>query len=176
MKKLFSLMFTVVVLFTVLKAQETFATEKYGNTLNIGLGLGIGNYGYQSNSIPVIHFNYEFDVAPTFTLAPFISVYSYKDNYYHETVIPIGVKGFYYFDQLVNAGSNWDFYLAGSLGAAIKKTTWDNGYNAQTTVYRGPGSLYLDFSIGTEYHFNRQIGAFIDLSGGISTIGISIHH
>jgi hypothetical protein len=37
----------------------------------------------------------------------------YNNNYYyHETIIPIGVKGTYYFDQIFNANSDWDFYMA----------------------------------------------------------------
>ena len=147
--------------------------EKYGNTFNIGLGLGY--YGYVHQSIPVIHANYEFDVAGNFTLAPFITVFSYRDNYYRQSVVPVGVKGSYYFDQLVDADSKWDFYLAGSLGFAIRSTTWDNGYNGQTNNDVGAGPLYLDLHIGTEYHFNRKLGAFLDLSTGVSTIGLSIH-
>ena len=175
MKKLIAFIIVVLFLSSSIHAQYTGSSEKYGNTLNIGLGLGIGNYAYSANVIPVIHANYEFDIAKAFTMAPFITVYSYRDNYYHETIVPIGVKGSYYFDQLVNAGSKWDFYFAGSLGFAIKKTTYYNGYDAQNTVYKGPGSLYLDFSIGAEYHITNKLGAFVDLSGGISTIGISIH-
>ncbi|OIR05674.1 hypothetical protein GALL_121090 [mine drainage metagenome] len=176
MKKIIILIIVIAFFSNNVHAQYTNSSEKYGKTLNIGLGMGIGNYGYTSGTIPVVHANYEFDVAKTFTLAPFISVYSYKNNYYRETIIPVGVKGFYYFDQLVNANSKWDFYLAGSLGVAIKKITYENGYDAQTTIYHGPGSLYLDFSIGTEYHFSNKIGAFIDLSGGISTIGLAFHN
>jgi len=175
MKKLIILIIAIVFINNSSNAQYTGSSEKYGNTLNIGLGLGIGNYAYSANVIPVIHANYEFDIAKAFTLAPFITVYSYRDNSYHETIIPIGVKGSYYFDQIVNAGPKWDFYLAGSLGVAIKKITYYNGYDAQNTVYNGPGALYLDFSIGTEYHITNKLGAFLDLSGGISTIGISIH-
>ena len=98
-------------------AQNTTSSEKYGNTLNLGFGIG-GYYGYYSyigRSLPVFNINYELDIARNFTLAPFVTFYTYKDKYYRETVIPIGAKGSYYFDNLLNAGSNWDFYLAGSL-------------------------------------------------------------
>src|SRR5437868_2036968 len=76
---------------------NTSGQEKFGNTFNVGLGLGY--YGYLDHSLPVLHFNYEFDVAKNFTLAPFITFYSYrdyvfwgdpgapyKDYYYRETV------------------------------------------------------------------------------------------
>lgn len=172
----------------VLFSQSGFAqSEKYGRTLN--LGVGIGYYGYINRSVPVLHLNYEFDVAKNFTLAPFISFYQYDNTYYynkknyphgyygyHAMVIPIGLKGTYYFDQILKANSKWDFYLAGSLGFAIVKTTWDdNYYGDERDDYHGARPLYLDLHIGTEYHISNRLGIFLDLSTGISTIGLSIH-
>lgn len=166
-------------------AQET--SESYGNTLN--LGFGIGYYGYVGHSLPVIHADYEFNVARNFTLAPFITVYTYKnyyywgspnhpyrDYYYRQTVIPVGAKGTYYFDQLLGAGSRWDFYLAASLGFAIRKTVWESGYYGESTVVtRSSSGLYLDGHIGTEYHFNDKLGLYLDLSTGQSMIGLACH-
>lgn len=175
-----------------LNAQENkqTTTSGYGKTLNFGVGVGgyYGHYGYVGQSLPVFHINYEFDVAKNFTLAPFISFYSYKRTYYwgnndHEyayynyrqTVVPIGLKGSYYFDDLLHAGSKWDFYLAGSIGYTIVKTSWDSGYYGDRNYYRTPNSLYLDLHIGTEFHINQNIGLFLDLSTGVSTFGIAIH-
>ncbi len=168
------------------KTQEKASGEKYGNTLNVGLG--IGYYGYVGHTMPVFSANYEFDVAKNFTLAPFIAVYSYqnsyywgnshypyRDYYYRSTVIPIGVKGTYYFDQLLNANDKWDFYLAGSLGFAIRKTTWESDYYGETYVRHGSSGLYFDGHIGTEYHINQKLGLFLDLSTGMSTAGLAIH-
>ncbi|MES2779512.1 MAG: hypothetical protein V4651_06390 [Bacteroidota bacterium] len=166
------------------------AQEKFGKTLNLGLGIGgySGYYGYVGRSLPVFHLDYEFDVAKSFTLAPFVNFYSYSHDYYwgnnntpyryytyRETVIPIGLKGTYYFDDLLKANSKWDFYLAGSLGFAIVNATWDDGYYGNRNYYRGGSSLFLDIHVGTEYHFNNRIGAFLDLSSGVSTIGLAIH-
>jgi hypothetical protein len=160
--------------------------ENHGNALN--LGVGVGYYGYIGHAMPVVHADFEFAVAKNFTLAPFLTYYSYQSNYYwgnpkypyreysyRQTVIPIGVKGSYYFDQLLNAGSKWDFYLAGSLGFAIRKTTWENGYYGETTVQHGSSGLYFDGHIGTEYHANNKLGLFFDLSSGISTAGLALH-
>ena len=177
-----------VVLLILLGSMQTgvFAQEKFGNTLN--LGLGIGYY----RSLPVLHANYEFDVAKDFTLAPFVTFFTYRDDYYwgspnypyryyryRETVVPVGVKGTYYFDDLLNASGRWDFYLAGSLGFTIVKTTWEDGYYGDRrryrNVYSGTSPLYVDLHIGTEYHLNDNIGLFLDLSSGVSTIGLGIH-
>jgi len=139
-------------------------------------------------SLPVIHLDYEFDVADNFTLAPFLSISTFSNNYYwgnnnipyryynyRQTIIPIGLKGTYYFDDLLKAGGDWDFYLGGSLGFAIVRSRWDDGYNGDRDVYRNGNSLFLNLHIGTEYHFNERYGAFLDLSSGVSTIGLAIH-
>lgn len=190
MKKTLLLSFCCLCLFfTESRAQETknaTAAETYGNTLN--LGLGIGYYGYVGHSMPVVHADFEFNVARNFTLAPFITVYSYRNYYYwgnpghpyrdysyRQTVIPVGVKGSYYFDQLLNAGSKWDFYLAASLGIAIRKTVWESDYYGETTVTNDNSGLYLDGHIGMEYHLSAKTGLFLDLSTGISTLGLAIH-
>ncbi len=168
----------ILVLFT--GVTQTEAQSRYGNTLNLGLGLGY--YSYLGSSIPVFGLNYEFDVARNFTLAPFISFYSYS-NYdrnnqlyrYRQTIIPIGVKGSLYLDELLKAGGNWDFYVAGSLGFSIIRTSWYDGYNGPSNYNQGARPLYLDLHFGTEYHINQRIGLFLDLSTGMSTVGLAFH-
>lgn len=167
--------------------ENTGSGESYGNTLN--LGIGIGYYGYIGQTLPVVHADFEFQVAGHFTLAPFITVFSYrnyyywgnpnnpyKNYYYRHTVIPIGVKGSYYFDHILRAGPKWDFYLAASLGFAIRKTVWESGYDGEPTVVsHGTSGLYLDGHIGAEYHLNQRLGLFLDCSSGISTFGLAVH-
>jgi hypothetical protein len=160
--------------------------EKYGHTLNGGVGLVY--FGYVGQTVPAIHLNYEFDVARNFTLAPFLSYFAYKENtywasplypardyYYKQSVMPVGVKGTYYFDQLLNAGPNWDFYAAASLGFAVRTTVWESGYAGERTFARGSSGLYLDGHIGAEYHLSELAGLWLDLSSGISTFGLAIH-
>lgn len=204
MKKTILILLSFFIVFCFnLRAQKTTTTTtittttstspsiyKYGKTLNLGLGIGgyYGYYKYVGRTMPVFHIDYEFDVLKNFTIAPFISFYTYKNAYYwgnnntpykyyyyHETVIPIGVKGTYYFDQLLNANSKWDFYMAGSLGFAIVNSSWDSDYYGDKNYYRSGNPLFLDIHIGTEYHINSRIGMFLDLSSGVSTIGLAIH-
>jgi len=167
----------LITLGTNLSAQNYRANDGYGHTLNIGLGIGgySSYYGYNGYVLPAFDINYEFQVARNFTLAPFITLYSYSDPNYTTWVTPIGVKGTYYLDQLLHAGPHWNFYVAASLGAAIVSTTWNADYNGDRTYYTAANPLYVDLHVGTEYRFNRNIGAFLDLSTGISTIGIAIH-
>jgi hypothetical protein len=158
-------------------AQRHSYSEEFGNTLNIGLGVGGygGYYGYYGNTSAAVNINYEFGVAKNFTLAPFVSLYSYSDPNYTSYVTPIGVKGTYYLDELLHAGSNWDFYVAASLGADIETTTWVDGYTGDRSYYRAVDPLYIDFHLGTEYHISRKVGIFLDLSTGMSTVGIAFH-
>jgi hypothetical protein len=187
MKKVILIYLLLLLIFPFgLKSQQNNEGEKFGRTLNLGLGLGY--YGYVGSTIPVLHANFEFDVTKNFTLAPFITFYSYQKYYYwgnsnnpyrnysyRQSVVPIGVKASYYFDQFLKAGENWDFYAAGSLGFVIRRTVWENGYYGQTEVKQGTSALYLDAHLGTEYHFNKKIGLLLDLSTGVSTIGLGIH-
>jgi hypothetical protein len=204
MKKtiIISLFFSSILSFNIYAQQRTttvtttttttpnYSSEKFGKTLNLGLGIGgySGYYGYVGHTMPVLHIDYEFDALKNFTLAPFLSFYSYRNGYYwgnhdnpykyyyyHETVIPIGVKGTYYFDQLLNANSNWDFYLAGSLGFAIVNSSWESDYYGDRNYYHNGSPLFLDLHAGAEYHINNRIGIFLDISTGVSTIGLAIH-
>jgi len=173
-----------------ISAQESSTGEKYGKTLNLGLGIGgyYGYYNYVGRSLPVFHIDYELNVAKNFTLAPFLNVYTYKNSYYwgnhnypyryynyHEMVIPMGVKGAYYFDKLLKASSKWDFYLASSVGFALVFSSWDSDYSGDKNYYNNAPPLFMDLHIGAEYHINNKVGAFLDLSSGISTIGFAIH-
>lgn len=172
-----TLLFLMVIAVTSVFAQERYENEKYGKTLNLGVGIGgySGYYGYTGTLMPILHANYEFDVIPSLTLAPFITFYTYHRNDYREVVIPIGVKGTYYFDKIFNANPRWDFYLAGSLGFAISNTVWDNGYIGDRTNNTRGAPLFLDVHAGTEYHITGKLGAFLDLSSGVSTLGLAIH-
>lgn len=172
-------------------AQESNSGEQYGKTLNLGIGIGgySGYYGYIGRSLPVFHLDYEFNTAKNFTLAPFVGFYTYTNKYYwgdnnknhpfryynyRESVITLGGKGTYYFDDLLKANSKWDFYLAGSLGFAVVNTSWENGYYGERNYYRKGKPLFLDLHIGAEYKINNHLGMFLDLSSGVSTIGLAI--
>lgn len=167
-----------------------YSQEHYGKTLNLGLGVAghSGYYKYARRSLPVFNINYEFDVAKNFTLAPFASIYAFKDDYYwgnnnnpdryysyKEVVIPVGIKGYYYFDDLVNLSKPWDIYAGASLGYAIVNSSWESGYLGDKNYYHGSNNIFLDIHIGASYYFNERLGMYLDLSSGISTVGIQIH-
>lgn len=178
-----------------LVAQETVKSVKsFGNTFNVGIGVGGyggsygGYYGYLGRNIPVLHLDYEFNVARDFTLAPFINYSSSTREYYwgnnqhpyryytyHETVIPIGLKGTYYLNRVLKTPPKLDVYLAGSLGFAIVNSRWDSDYYGDRQYYNDPNPLFLNIHLGGEYHVNRKIGIYLDLSTGVSTLGVAFH-
>jgi hypothetical protein len=178
MKK-FILTATLITLFGInLQAQE-----KYGKTLNLGVGLGY----YGNATLPALHLNYEFDVFKNFTLAPFVSYlthknyyygydkrYGTKNYYYRETMIPIGLKGSYYFDELFNAGEKWDFYAAASAGFALRTVSWVDEFEDKGVI-GDPSPLYVTLHIGSELHLSEKAGLFLDLSTGMSTFGVAFH-
>lgn len=152
-------------------------SERHGGSLNLGLGIGgySGYYGNVGHTLPIMSANYELGIVQNFTLAPFITLYSFSDDNYRSIVTPVGVKGSLYLDQLLHAGSRWDFYTAGSLGLALVYTSWNTNYTGSRNYYTDTNPLYLDFHLGTEFHLSNNIGIILDLSTGVSTIGIAIH-
>ena len=163
--------------FTQAEAQENYSA------LNLGVGVG-GQSGYSryaTHPVLVLNVNYELGVARNFTLAPFISFYTYSDNYhwandnytYQETVIPVGLKGSYYFDELFEANAKWDFYAGASAGFAIVNSRWEAGYDGDRNYFNHGRSVFVDLHAGAQYNFGSNAGVFIDLSSGISTIGLA---
>lgn len=121
--------------------QTASAQELHGSTLNLALGIG-------GRQLSVFHINYEFDVAPAVTLAPFVSFYDYSN------FIPIGVKGSFYFDNMLQINSSWDLYVAGTLGLGIVSDEWDTQYYRDRYNFRGPNAIFIDFHLGAEIPFH----------------------
>ena len=140
---------------------------------------------------PAVLVNYEFDIFKNFTLAPFIGISTFQDQYYwgnpnvpdpsyryynyRETVIPVGAKGTYYFDQLLHVNPRWDLYLATSVGFAFRTVAWESGYYGDRGAYQSVNPLFIAMHIGGEYHLTQKTGLFLDLSTGISTFGLALH-
>jgi hypothetical protein len=191
MKKTITSMLLLIASVLNLNAQDTPSPEKFGKTLN--LGAGIGYYGYVGHIIPVGSLNFEFDIVRNFTLAPFAGAYTYTNQFYwghpdmpnydesyryysyRVLAVPVGVKGTYYFDQLFRADEKWDFYAAASAGFVFRSIVWDSDYYGDRHVYQSASPLYLDAHIGAEYHMTQKAGLFLDLSTGVSTIGLALH-
>jgi len=194
MKKIIivSLFFLTVLNFNI-RAQEVTSQEKFGNTINIGIGIGgySGYYMSVRHLMPVYHIDFEYTITKNLTLAPFVSLYTYTKGYYRyascnldipkqyytcrETAMPVGAKGTFYFDKLLNSGSKWDFYLAGSIGITITNSKWSSGYDGDVNYFARNKPLFLDAHVGTEYHISKTFGITLDISTGAVTLGLAIH-
>lgn len=172
------------------KAQQPTASEKYGKTLSLGLGIGgySGFYRYANHPITVLHLNYNLDVVQNFTAGVFANFSTYTKTYYwgdqnnsfqyyhyRETIIPLGIKAVYYFDQILRANPKWDFYLGGSCGYVLSNSNWDNGYAGDKNHFHSAAPIFLAFDIGSVYHINEELGIFLNVSNTVSTLGITIH-
>jgi len=182
------LFFLLVLCLGISKAQENKSSEYYGHSLNAGIGYSY--YRYVGYSVPVWRADYEFQIDHHLTVAPLVAMYSYKGDYvwgdessnefraydYEETVIPVALKVTRYFDDLLFACANkWDIYASGSLGYILRKRTWEPGYTGRKDIEPGTGPMYLDFHVGTEYHLTKTLGLQLDLSTGMTTLGLAFH-
>ena len=190
MKKAFfiSTLLIAMVTFSASAQYGTGDPEKFGRTLNLGAGFGYYN-GYANSVSPYLTVNYEIDIARNFTLAPFVGVYTYTNNYYgtdkgnpnypyrnygyRQTIVPTGVKCAYYFDELLHANKRWDFYAAASLGFEYVNTTWDSDYYGDKGVAQTVSPVFATAHAGARLHCTQRFGIFLDLSTGFSTFGLS---
>ncbi len=187
-RSFFALALTGLLFFTTVQnvsAQSSYSTgthEYYGNTYN--LGLGPGYFGAYLMRSPYLTFNYEIELLPEFTLAPFVGFSTYRSNpqiygnssyRYRGTIMPIGAKASYYFDDLIELPWRWDLYAAGSLGYTFIRKSWPSEYRGPEGDIPGIRPLFLDVHVGAEYHLNSRTGLFVDLSTGVSVIGVALH-
>ncbi len=159
--------------------------ESYGNTVNVGLSLAY--YKFVGEAVPAVRINYEIDVAEDITVAPFVGYFGFHSfafpdknsplyrHYYREIVMPMGATGYYYFDGLLGDHEAWDFYAGLSLGIQYRRKTWTDGYVGASTVAKNTADFYYDGHIGVEYHLSSKIGAYLDLSKGMTMFGIGVH-
>lgn len=156
--------------------------EDFGHTFNIGLGPGF--LGRSLVYSPFLYFDYEIEAAPDFTVAPFIGFSTYRSNpqtfgsnyyYYRGTIVPIGAKATYYFDDILELPYRWDLWAAGSVGFTYIKKVWENGYTGSVGEIPGVRPLFLSLHIGTEYHITDAVGIYVDLSTKASVIGVGLH-
>jgi len=177
-----TLLTIILVCFCIFSNGQENKIETYGRSFNMGVGPG-----YFSASIlpaPFFTINYEFDVLNNFTLAPFVSLASYKSEasiiasryYYHRaTILPFGIKATYYLDKLLKIPNKWDFYIGCSVGYTYIRKAWDFGYPGINGGIPGLREEYVHAHAGAEYHVSRKAGLFVDVSTGVAVVGVSIH-
>jgi hypothetical protein len=141
---------------------------KKGTTV-LDIGVGFNYYG-----IP-IHASAEKLVVNNISVGLYGNIMSYSDfgfvsNNYSYYLIYAGVKGNYYFNELLGYGNNkYQLYAGLNIGYA-KLITTDNSFNYNSRPFLGGQA-------GLRYFFNKKFGVYAegDWSGqGGGTIGLSI--
>lgn len=155
-----------IVLPSVTKAQ---AFEPDSKVINVGIGVG-GNYGVWSggSSIPQINISYEQGVWETggpgvITLGGFVGhkTYKYKAADWKWSWTTIGLRSAYHYNGINN--EKVDLYGGLMLGYFIYSA---DGYTG------GSGGMGLDGFLGARYFFAPNVGAFLELGGGMYNFSI----
>ena len=160
--------------------------EQFGSTLNLG---PILNYGLNSNAnLLYFHVEYEIDLVKNLTIAPFVNFSNItrnnyfnelnspnKINYYSQPIMPVGIKFTYYLDPIVNLHPKWDLFMGGSTGFAIRKiANKTSGLNSNQSINNGSSGLMFNLHLGTEYHFSKRGGVFLDVSRRTFSLGLAV--
>ena len=171
MKKILILLFLVASFFTV-KAQS--------DMLNVGVGIGNGSFGIYSGSrglrgynsritLPTIGLSYEHWIRDAITLGGYVSfnrtVYRNRDfNYYKNSYnnMWFGVRGAYYFDDLIGMSTDFDLYAGAALGFVYSTNRQISQFD--DPVLRSNG-LYgvAGLFIGGRYHIAESVSLYSEL-------------
>ncbi len=162
MKKLL----TLAALFVfVLGASQTFAQgyKQGDNLLNVGIGLN----SYYSGGIPI---GASFEHGFTDVISAGANLDYFSHTYavgYKFSIIYIGVRGSYHFNELLNIQNDKVDLYAG-LGLGYRNFKWsDSAFNGLAGSY-GSGAYFTGF-VGGRYYFTDAVGGFVELGGGGST-------
>lgn len=171
MKKIFA----AFVLTLLLVSSQSFAQYQKGDKLlNAGIGLG----AYYGGGIP-IGASLEFGITDQISVGPQIDYYSWGYNFglgyrYRYTFIPIGVRGSYHLNEVLNLGNEkLDLYAGAGLGYYISSYSDNTGY---TGVYDNAygGRVFLNIHAGGRYYFKPNLGGFAELGYGVSTLKVGV--
>ncbi|HEV7349146.1 hypothetical protein [Telluribacter sp.] len=162
MKKFFATLFSIA-LFT-LATQSAFAQYEKGDKL-LNVGIGLGSYGYGN-----IGFGGSFEVGVHEAISVGVLGGYSGTSYigYNWSVLTIGARGSYHFNELLNL-DNEQLDLYAGLGLAYRNYSYggirDNfGYNP----------IGLLSHIGGRYYFKPNMAAFAELGSGFSALQVGL--
>lgn len=171
MKKLFAI---IILLSALVVSQQAFAQYKKGDKLlNAGIGLG----AYYGGGVP-IGASLEFGVTDEISVGPMIDFYSWGYNFggykWRYTFVPIGVRGSYHVNELLNLDNDkLDLYGGLGLGYYISKYSDNSGYVGSYNNAYG-SRVFLNAHVGGRYYFKPNLGGFAELGYGVSTLKLGI--
>ncbi|MDN5203865.1 hypothetical protein QQ008_20910 [Fulvivirgaceae bacterium BMA10] len=124
-----------------------------------------------------------FPVADYITVGGSLSYQSNSERFlggkWKHTIVGIGARGNYHFNELLGVSDEWDFYAGATLGYYVWNTKAQSGF-LDDDIYTGSGSggLGLGIQIGGRYFFNDKFAVNLEYGGGSvlssGTLGLTI--
>ena len=99
----------------------------------------------------ILGLSYEIPVASAITIAP--AAFTDFDLDY----LTLGVKGNFYFDDLIGLSEPWDFYAGANVGFGL----WMGNDNSNNS-----SELDLGLQVGGRWFWNDKWGVYLELGGG----------
>lgn len=165
------------------QAQQAYAQGD--KILNVGLNLGMYNYGYIGNRSGFLPINASFEVAKTDKLsfggyAGFASwKYKYTGGNFGWNYIALGAKGSFHYLPWLNENldlgmdeEKFDLYVSVLVGVELRRYTGEYAY----LDYGNSAQFRLGPVLGIKYMFNPKFGAFFEAGRGAlgyGNIGVS---
>ncbi|WP_247235751.1 hypothetical protein [Telluribacter sp. SYSU D00476] len=157
MKKFF-LTFVVMAMFT-LASQSAFAQYEKGDKL-LNVGIGLGTYGYGGIGLGG---SFEVGVHDAISVGALGGYSSRGYLGYRWSVLTIGARGSYHFNELLNLNDE-RFDLYAGLGLAYRNINYGGIYDSY-----GDGVSLLAH-IGGRYYFKPSTALFAELGSGFSVL------
>ena len=171
MKKLLSSLFVVALLAFISEGAMAQAYEKGDKLLNVGVGLG--TYGAGGIGLGG---SFEYGIHEAISVGV-LGGYSGRSNYLGSgtrwSVLTIGVRGSYHFNELLNLDNDQIDLYAG-VGLGYRNISWNYNGVGLGNGYGSGGILFLGH-IGGRYYLKPNLGIFAELgsSFGVLQAGVA---
>lgn len=166
MKKLLSSLFVVALLAFSINGAMAQSYQKGDKLLNVGIGVGTygaGGIGFGGS--------FEYGIHEAISIGV-LGGYSGRSNYLGSntrwSVLTIGARGSYHFNELLNLDNDQIDLYAG-LGLGYRNISWDYNGIGLGNGYGAGGILFLGH-IGGKYYFQPNLGIFAELGSGFGVL------
>jgi len=167
MKKLLSSLFIVALL--ACASQNAVMAQSYqqGDKL-LNAGIGLGTYGAGGLGLGG---SFEYGIHDAISVGV-LAGYSGRANYLGSggrwSVLTIGARGSYHFNELLNLDNDQIDLYAG-LGLGYRNISWNyDGYGGYNSSW-GSGILFIGH-VGGRYYLKPNLGLFAELGSGFGTL------
>ncbi|KAA9354811.1 MULTISPECIES: hypothetical protein [Larkinella] len=168
MKKLLS---SLLVMSLLLVGTQSFAQYQKGDKLlNAGIGLG----AYYGGGIP-LGASFEVGVTDEISVGAQVDFYTWSySSYWRYTFVPIGVRGSYHVNELLNLGNDkLDLYAGVGIGYRISSYKYDGPGGSIYSDSYGSGAFF-NLHLGGRYYFKPNIGAFAEVGYGVAPLKLGV--